>query len=223
MSRIDENTVNAEGQVALSDRIVVKESGADFRILFVGNSITKHGPAPEIGWHGNWGMAASREENDYVHVAVDMLSKRIGNVDYMICHMSKWERNFWDISVLSELSAASNFDPDIVVIRLGDNMWHVREEFEKRDVVSCFKRMVDFFAPNPNTRVIVTDLFWRGESVDKIIYEVCEKYGYTLVKIGDLGADDENMAIGKFDHHGVSVHPGDLGMRRIAERIVDKI
>lgn len=75
MSRIDENTVNAEGQVALSDRIVVKESGADFRILFVGNSITKHGPAPEIGWHGNWGMAASREENDYVHVAVDMLSK----------------------------------------------------------------------------------------------------------------------------------------------------
>ncbi len=223
MSRINENTVKAEGQVALDDRITVKESGADFRILFVGNSITKHGPAPEIGWHGNWGMAASCEANDYVHVAVSMLEKKLGAVDYMICHASKWERNFWDESVLSELSAARDFAADVVVIRLGDNMWNVREEIERRDVVPYFKSMVDFFAKKPSARVIVTDLFWENEMLNGIIKGACAEGGYTLVSISDLGALDENMAIGQFQHHGVSVHPSDLGMRRIAERIVAEI
>ncbi len=223
MSRINENTVRAEGQVSLNEQITVRENGADFRILFVGNSITKHGPAPEIGWHGNWGMAASCEENDFVHVAVSMLEKRFGAVDYMLCQASVWERNFWDESIFSKLIAARDFAADVVVIRIGENMWNVREELERRDVVPHFKDMVDFFAKKPNAKVIVTDLFWQNEVIDDIIRKACAEGGYTLVGISDLGDDDENMAIGQFEHHGVSVHPSDLGMKRIAERIVEKI
>ena len=223
MRRINENTVKAEGQVAISDLITVKESGAGLRVLFVGNSITKHGPSAEIGWHGNWGMAASLEEADYVHVAVSLLEKKYGAVDYMICQASRWERKFWDISVLDCLAAARDFAADVVVIRLGDNMWNVRDEFEKHDMVSHYTEMVSFFASKPEAKVIVTDLFWRGEPIDNMIHEAAKRAGYTLVEIGDLGASDENMAIGRFEHHGVAVHPGDLGMRRIAERIVEKI
>ena len=46
------------------------------RVLFIGNSITKHEPKPEIGWYGCWGMAASAEERDYVHILMKKISSR---------------------------------------------------------------------------------------------------------------------------------------------------
>ena len=38
------------------------------KVIFIGNSITFHGPAPEIGWMHSHGIASSQKNNDYVHV-----------------------------------------------------------------------------------------------------------------------------------------------------------
>ena len=71
--------------------------------------------------------------------------------------------------------------------------------------------------------MILTDLFWKKEEIDREIRAVAQKKGYTFVSINDLGDTEENMAIGQFEHTGVAMHPSDLGMQRIAERITDSI
>ena len=45
--------------------------------------------------------------------------------------------------------------------------------------------------------------------------------GAVYVDAGNLGSSDENKAIGLFSHDGVANHPGDIGMRRIADLILD--
>ena len=68
------NDVPAEGQLKENDCVSFSlAENADVKILFLGNSITRHGKAENLGWLGDWGMAASRKENDYVHKLISRL------------------------------------------------------------------------------------------------------------------------------------------------------
>ena len=48
------------------------------KVLFLGNSITRHGPKADIGWTRDWGMAATSEDKDYVHLLGRQLAKVAG-------------------------------------------------------------------------------------------------------------------------------------------------
>ena len=63
------------------------------KVLFLGNSITKHGPKADIDWSGNWGMAASAEAKDYVHVFTKALSEKQGSTpEILVKNIADFER-----------------------------------------------------------------------------------------------------------------------------------
>ena len=61
------NTVDASNQLGDGKFLRFGEVQGSPKILFAGNSMAWHAPKDDIGWSGDWGMAASKRENDYVH------------------------------------------------------------------------------------------------------------------------------------------------------------
>ncbi len=214
------NSVPAQNQLEAEEHVkIVRTPGSTLRVLFVGNSITRHVPKPSLEWYNDWGMAATALEKDYVHQTLRRLREKYGEVDYCIAQAGFWETRYTESDAVLEqqYAAARDFAADLVIIRLGENI-----NREKHAEISCkpyYDRMVRFFASNPNARVIVTDNFWKMESLDGTIREVAEERGYTLVHLGDLEDDPKTMALGQFRSEGVSRHPSDYGMEKIAERV----
>lgn len=214
---IEKNNVPASNQ---TDSYITMQQipGAKKKILFVGNSITKHAPKPSIGWYGDWGMAASCQEKDYVHLVLQGLEP----MNSCIVNAAAWETRFWDSEVLNtHFSPVREFQADIVVIRIGENVPLDAPGLD--EFFTFYDEMVRFFSPKTDATVLVTDLFWSCEKLDTAISRCAAQRNYRFVSIGDLGECEENKAIGKFSHEGVAIHPGDLGMARIADRILKEL
>ena len=213
------NTVSSKNQLPDSMYVTFHYAeNAVKNVLFVGNSITLHGAKPSIGWTGNWGMAASAPEKDYVHLTVDGLTERFGPVNWCIAQGAVWERGYNDDTILpTHYAAAREFQADIVFIRIGENT--ARNLLESADYKEAFAKMVRFFTPNAQ-KILVSDLFWASPAIDDPIRAAVAENGWTLVPLGDLGAQDCMKALGLFEHAGVAGHPGDMGMRAIADRLL---
>ena len=89
-------------------------------------------------------------------------------------------------------------------------------------LIDVFKKELDalikYLDGKGGAKIIVTTGFWKHPG-DKQIRALTDEAGYDLVELGDLGEDDKMKAIGLFEHSGVANHPGDEGMKAIAERI----
>ena len=220
------NTVSSKDQLPVNSYIFrYPNKNAKKKIAIVGNSITKHGYAPQIGWFGNWGMAATSEDKDFVHLLKAKFEERYGEIDLLIAQASCWEgaeTEDKESKLKEHYIPLVEFDPDILIVRLGENI-----QFHKTDSISLkkdFKYFMDFLgANNPNKQVILTGLFWSHKEKEAVITEIAKEMGYTFVFLQDLCNDPKMMAIGLFEHTGVAAHPGDLGMQVIADRIFDAI
>ena len=213
---INDNSVSSENQLP-KDKFITYIGNADAkkRILIIGNSITRHDAKPEIGWHGDFGMAASREENDYVHLLCGRILEK-EDACIMVHQLALWERSCTQKDALSFVKASRNFAPDLLICRLGENIPSPTEADGQQKMEDAFSSLIDYIRPK---KTVFTTCFWKHGIIDEAIRAVAKKKNAPLAELGDLGEDERFMAIGLFEHNGVAHHPGDLGMKEIAERI----
>lgn len=220
MNQIRKNTVSAKEQV---NNYILYENpyGKGKKILFLGNSITRHAVKESIGWLNDWGMAASAKEKDYVHLIMSAVQEKEPDAAFCICQAATWERAYDNAeSVYDMLKPAREFHADVVILRLIENC--PLEGFDKTIFREAYLKLIQYLNVNQKAKIILTSSFWKREG-DDIIEDVAKENGWDYIYLGDLGERSDMRADGLFKHQGVAHHPGDLGMEMIAKRILEKM
>ena len=211
-----ENNVKAENQVKINQHFLGKNLEDPYKVMFIGNSITYHETKNDIGWPYRHGMAASKPQKDYVHLLRKMISKKVRKpVSCLVYNASDFERDFLNHVPREKLEKqAKKFNPNLIIVRLGENL--CSKPFKTDDLEREFLKLVKNLKKITND-IQITSLWWGREDFDNTIKTVAKKEKIVFSYIGFLGEKNENKAINKFKHQGVQKHPGDLGMKRLAD------
>lgn len=207
----------------LDGEFIVNQYARTVEFLFLGNSLTYCGVPDEEPDKTRRGLTSTKIENDYVHKLVSMYANKYEvNVKYSCVNIADFERGFKN-SVFSKdkLKNIHVKNPDIVVFQIGENVSYedisgYGELFFNRycELVECFK----------NSKRIVCIPFWPIKEKINIITDVAFSTDSRICDLSHLGSgiDSENFASSykKYRQPGVGVHPGDIGMHRIAKNIL---
>jgi hypothetical protein len=185
-------------------------------VVALGNSITRHGPAPQIKWFGDWGMAASSADNDYagrLRTLLKSSGQSAPNTQrFNVAVMEREPKGFKLDAATSAIASASG----ILVIELGDNA--------HADALQDFDAAYHALLIQTKQKkgvLLCLSTWWNSAKVDSIIKAACAKAGGTFVEIGDIQSDPSthpSKASG-FEDSGLLRHPGDAGMAEIAKRL----
>ena len=213
------NTVDASNQLGDGKFLRFGEVQGSPKILFAGNSMAWHAPKGDIGWNGDWGMAASKPENDYVHQTMRFVREKYPNATYCIAQCAYWEKNMNDDNVFDEYSNLKDFEADAVVIVLGENI--IENEHTQDELADKFSELISYLRKEKcNVPVLISQPFlWEKPVVCKAIEKSAAELNAMVMDMSELSQDLSFRAIGKFEHSGVAAHPSDKGMKRIADII----
>lgn len=197
--------------------------GSIRNILILGNSITTHGPSPKLGWNGNWGMAASAADKDYVHLLEKQIREIRPSAQFTVANIANtFERKFWQFDT-TDFADYRNAQADLILLRIGENISDSLAV--ERSLSKSVEDLVKYLTTkNPAAKICIVGSFWPKKSVNKILQTICEKHGWLYVSLkGFYEKTTVNTAIRKFDNPGVAKHPSDAGMQAIAGRIWENI
>lgn len=166
-------------------------------------------------------MAASCEENDYVHLVMKKVRQEHPDAQHKIAWAVAWERAYWDAIHLVAFREFLNFEPDIIVIKINENVSssnNIEHPYKK-----YYNKLLEYLNPEGSAQLILCTGFWKMGVIDEAVRETASGKNLPLVELNHLDEDEAMKAIGLFEHAGVAHHPGDKGMKAIADLIIKSI
>ncbi len=192
-------------------------------ILILGNSITKHAPGPQVGWYGNWGMAASVQSKDFSHIIGTALKSQMTPVNLSDFEMS---HTVFDLKNLEKYFVQT---PDLIIVKLGENV------LQTTDFDKSFTKFISYIKEKaPHAKIVIAGTFWQNDLVNKVLVAESQLRKIPFVKLQQLDIQINKSFIGedvisadglkyKITDQGVANHPGDVGMKNIADLILAKV
>lgn len=88
-------------------------------LLILGNSIVRHSPRQEVGWNGDWGMAASVADSDFVHRIMNSIKINSINYKTSFLNIANFETGYFNYD-LNKLDSLKN--SNVVIIKIWENV-----------------------------------------------------------------------------------------------------
>ncbi|MGE8324549.1 SGNH/GDSL hydrolase family protein [Pseudomonas urmiensis] len=203
--------------------------GGAYRVLFIGDSITRHGvnqrTKDHLGWDHVSGMAASAPGKDYPSLLAEKISRSV-NKPVVSCYHTYGGAGTVAGRLFS-LGQVSATRPDLVVIQLGE---HEKEEDGPKKLSRLYLELLRAVKAMPGHPAVIAVGPWAvidrtptGEyagwagTVDLSMMRMARLEGVPYATVRDLAAIPEARGWGT--SLGVKWHPNDLGHALYAERI----
>lgn len=202
------------------------------KTLFIGNSLL-------IGnHHGDYafGMCATDINNDYYHHITQYILNKKSNATFDKLSGTVFEgattqnvvTDFLNNTLLPKL----NNDLQLVIVQLGDNV-NTPERVSMFNS-SCLQLLQFIRTHAPNSRVVFVGEWYSSAQKQTIISNACKNSGCQFVDISMLNVAENQSSIGTtitfpdgykttVESSGVASHPGNVGFRKIADKIINEI
>lgn len=201
------------------------DAAKEYRVLFLGNSITRHGPSERLGWTNNCGMAASEPAKDYVHRFRALAAARLPADTGMTTLFSAvgGGRLKPHLGRMDEWRAAR---PDLVVVQLGENDRFGDDGLEgfRKDYETLLDQLLSL---DPKPAVVCMGVWMPGdnragyapgESKDTAIRDAAAARGLPFASVAAYATDPDCRGFGEVN--GVRWHPNDRGMEGYAAALL---
>ncbi|ORU00563.1 Acetyltransferase [Anaerovibrio sp. JC8] len=196
------------------------------KYLVIGNSISLHGKCGY--WWGEWGMAASAKDTDYVHLISKSLSGEI-LITPEVFNFATWEMQSYDRHETLQLLEKFDFcSYKFIVLQLGENVQ------DMSTIVDDFYDMLSYIRERAGNdkRIFVYGNFWENDLLDEIKEQVCKLVSAEYISLKSIQNDnylcglhstvlDEAGNKHIVEHNGVAKHPNDKAMQFMASKLVE--
>lgn len=222
----DYKTMISSSQLLITEQNRAFDIQKPLKVVCLGNSITKHGYLPEVEWYSDWGMAASKEENDYCHVLQKRLQQYNSESYVTPLNIAYFERNP-ECNIDSLLDNVCE-NADIIIIRLGENVQDV--EAFKNNIQRLIDKCISY-----TPHILITGNFWINGNIEKVLINTAYDNMLKFIPLSWIGkirdaypqkGDTIYNIEGKpyiITKDFILTHPNDEGMKSIANSIFNAI